>query len=130
MNPEIIQQTFTDEIYAIRSRVLVLIPVEWSALTSSEIDLLGKILGSVQLNLDGVQVLAENTADLNNFNIFAPSAVLSFGVRIKQVDNPYEVTIWGTTPVLQSDALQQLDEDRKKRLWEAMRKMFKVRLNI
>jgi hypothetical protein len=125
MNPEIIQQTFTDEIYAIRSRVLILIPVEWSVLTPSEIDLLGKILGAVQLNLDGVQVITENVADLNNFTVFAPTAVLSFGVRIKQADNPYEVTIWNTISVLYSDALHQLDEDRKKKLWEAMRKMFK-----
>lgn len=111
-NQEILLQTFTEEIYKIPDRVLIFIPVEWSALEPSQIDLLSKILGSVKHSLDTVQLLTKIEINLDEFVELSPRVILAFGVDIKQVPDYYKVEQYNGVPVLKAHALGSFDEEK------------------
>ncbi len=123
---EILEQTFTEDLYSIPGKVLVLLPHSWSSLSSNEIELLTKILGSVKLKIAHVQILAKETSDLTDLNVYNPRMILSFGCKIKQVKTPYQVTDWNGVNVIEADALLALDEPKKKQLWVALQETLKL----
>lgn len=124
MNSELLQQTFSEEIYRIPGKVLIVIPQEWAELNPTEIELLSKILAAVNLTIDTVQIITTKQVDLNDLITISPSVLLSFGSEIKQADAPYKVKIWNGIPVLKTDTLSLLDEGKKKNLWVGLRQIF------
>lgn len=123
-NQEILLQTFSEEIYKISNRVLIIIPVEWSALEPSQVDLLSKILGSVKLSLDTVQVLTKIEINLDELVELSPLAILAFGVDLKQIPDNYKVKQYNGVPVVKAHALGLFNEEKKLSLWAALRQMF------
>jgi len=122
---EILEQTFTEDLYSIPGKVLVLLPHSWAALSPDEVELLTKILGSVKLKIAQVQTLSRETFDLTELNVFNPQSILSFGSKIKQIKNPYQVTDWNGTKVIEADALGTFDDTKKKQLWAALQEILK-----
>jgi len=123
--PEIVQESFNEEVYALPNRVLVLIACEWHELSSDECQLLSKILNSVNLSIDSVQLVSRKEFDLNFIPAIIPSAILSFGSRIPSITTHYEVAESSGIPVIIADSLANLDDEKKKLLWSALRKVFK-----
>lgn len=121
---EAIEQTFTEDLYKIPGRVIILLPQIWSALSPNEIELLSKILGAVKLKMAQVQILVKGKADLAELQVFNPPVVLSFGSKIAQVNTPYHVSSWSGIKMLQADTLGAFDEAKKKQLWIALRELF------
>ncbi len=122
--PEIIQQTFTEEIYTIPGKVVVITPKKWSSMEAKEIELLGKILHAVKLDIYGVQLIHSPTCKVDDLNSLSPKAIISFGSEVDPSIPFYEVTRINDVPVLNSHALKSFDEAQKKRLWSALQEMF------
>jgi hypothetical protein len=118
------QFIYTEELYSLPSRVIVLIPVSWETLPEEHVVLLGKILGSVKLSLSGVQVLCREKVDLSDLKVFNPSAVISFGTALNPKTELYTTSQAEGLRIIQSEALGLLDDAKKKSLWNALKTTF------
>lgn len=124
MNNVEAEQIFSEELYLLPRKVLVLIPKPWESLQPDEILLLNKILGSVKLSLSAVQIVCYAETDLTTLKTFNPSYILSFGTRLipdSKLFNPE--TIDGIR-IVQSEQLLNLDDAKKKSLWQALKQAF------
>jgi len=119
-------QIFTEELYRLPEKVLVILPAPWEALTSDQVLLLSKILGSVKLNLDGVQVLHHTEIELSSLIVNNPSYILSFGTRLIPECKPFSYEIVDDMTIIQSEALEFLDDSKKKSLWLALKQAFSL----
>lgn len=120
------RQIFTDELYQLPERVIVLIPVPWENMSEEQITQLGKILGYVKLSLEGVQVLTFDEVAVSDLNVFKPSIVLSFGTKLKPTLSPYETHTVKGTQIIYSTALGSLDDSEKRNLMSALKEAFKL----
>jgi hypothetical protein len=124
-----IEHLYQEELYNLRPKVLVIIPVLWDTLSESDQLLLSKILGSVKRTLASVQVLALNEVDIDDLLIYRPSRIISFGTSIKEqgkIIQPYKSFNHNQILVLQADSLDQLDDAKKKNLWNGLKEMFQL----
>ena len=126
ISAEIAHKTFHEEIYKLPGKVIVLLPDAWNTLSPSEVDLLRKILASVKLTIQGVQIITSNNCSTKGLLALAPSCILAFGVRVREAPKSYEVSEVDGLTILQADRLEQLDDSNKKRLWAALQQVFKV----
>jgi DNA polymerase III psi subunit len=120
-HPESIYQ---EDLYALPAKVLILIDRTWEEITPEDRVLLAKILGSVKLSLSAVQIMSGKKFELSSFQAFAPQRVIAFGATLKDQATSYEVLSTEGTMVLHADALNALDDQKKKRLWNALKQMF------
>lgn len=124
MDPETTQFIYSEELYKLPPRTIVLLPVPWETLSEDQVTLLGKILGSVKLSLAGVQMLCREQADVHELEVFNPSVVISFGTRLLPESETYTATETDGIRIIQSDALDSLDDTRKKSLWNVLRQAY------
>jgi hypothetical protein len=118
------QFIYTEELYKLPGRVIVLLPVPWETLSEDEVMLLGKILVSVRLSLAGVQVLYREKAGLHELDVFNPSVIISFGTILNPKIDAYTLKDVDGIRIIQSDALSSLDDAKKKSLWSVLRQAF------
>ncbi|MEO5980468.1 MAG: hypothetical protein ABIS36_10070 [Chryseolinea sp.] len=126
MNTEIAQLTFNDEVYSIRTNVLVVIGNSWESLKEEEHQLLSRILGSVKLNLAGVRLLSLKKFSSKEISVYGPAHVISFGSEYNGTDRSYEVVQEEGYSILKADSLDQLNDSNKKSLWNALKQMFGI----
>jgi hypothetical protein len=120
----LLQNLFQEEIYKIDPKLLVVIDKEWSEISTDECVLLEKILKALKLTLASVQILTRPEFLPNDFRAFAPANVIAFGSKLKNSEKMYEgIQIDGTTVVV-ADALDHLDEAKKRNLWLTLRQVF------
>lgn len=112
---------FTEELYVVKSTVVVIIPTPWSEVHADHILLLSKILGSVKLQLQGVTILTMPTIDFEIVKMYKPNWILSFGSKVPETIKPYSPESYNGFKIIQSDALPALDETKKKGLWSALK---------
>lgn len=128
LNP--IEHLYQEELYNIRSKILVIIPVPWDRMSESEQFLLSKILTSIKQTLSSVQILSIKDAEADDLLIYRPSAIIAFGSILKvpgHVIQPYTPFKHRESVILQADNLSELeDATRKKNLWNALRGIFQV----
>ncbi|MBA4057287.1 MAG: hypothetical protein C0490_21415 [Marivirga sp.] len=117
---------YQEELYALRSKVLVVLSSDWASVQESDQLLLGKILGSVKLNLASVQIISQKEFELGNLVTYNPSHIIAFGSSLKGISNTYELLSIQEIPIILADELQKLDDAKKKSLWGALRQMFKL----
>ena len=126
MNKVEAEQIFTEDLYQLSGKTLVLLPLPWQSIQQSEIILLSKILGSVKLSLDAVQVISLAEADVESLKIYDPSYVLSFGCKLKPETKPFTTETINGVCIVQSESLINLDDAKKKSLWIALKQAFKL----
>lgn len=124
MNSAPQQFIYTEELYNLSPKVIVLIPVPWETVPEEHVVLLGKILGSIRLSLAGVQILCREKVALPELEVFNPSAVISFGTALTPASELYTFSQTGGIRIVQSAALGALDEVSKKNLWNALKQAF------
>lgn len=124
MNKLEADQIFTEDLYKLPRRVLVLLPEPWQSLNPADETLLRKILASVKLPLEGVQVLSQATADLNSLKVYNPSHILSFGSQLDSELKLFTPTVIDEIRIIQSESLNTLDDTKKKSLWLALKQAF------
>lgn len=124
MNEAPAQFIYTEELYKLPGRVLVLLPVPWETLPEAEVTLLGKILNAVKLSLAGVQIICREKTDLRELNVFNPAAIISFGTALTPDVERYTAGEVDGVRIIHSDVLSALDDAKKKSLWNALRQAF------
>lgn len=120
VSPEIL---FQEEIYAVDTPVLVLV-AGWQDIDEADRLLLSKILGSVKLSTGAVRIVNATSFALQEVRNMSPRYVISFGCRLTDIDKKYEVCSVGTARVVEADALNALDDQKKKNLWNALKQIF------
>jgi hypothetical protein len=115
---------FTEDLYQLNRKAVVLIPAPWPALLPEHLALLNKILHSVKLTLDGVQVFSCNAITIEALQCYNPSFILSFGSTLSSPVKAYSSETVNGIKVVYADALEQLDDAKKKNLWAALKEAF------
>jgi hypothetical protein len=115
------QFIYSEELYQLPSRVIVLIPVPWNEMSEAEKSLLTKILSAAKLSVQGVQILQDKNVTIESLKIYNPAAVISFGVSIIPSVKSYSAETINGINVIQSDALGSLSDSSKKDLWNALK---------
>lgn len=118
------QFIYTEELYSLPQRVIVLLPVSWGTLSEDQLVLLGKILGSVKLSLAGVQILCREKAELSDLKVFNPAVVISFGTQLNPKTELYTASQADDIRIIQSEALGSLTDATKKSLWNVLKATF------
>ena len=123
MNPEIIEQTFPEELYKLPPIPLIALSKDWTEMTSVERDLLSKILASIKLTLGNVRIVCCQSIAKKEIVSYSPQLILAFGVEIHGITDLYEVNQLDGTPCILAHPLHELDESSKKRLWIALKSL-------
>jgi DNA polymerase III psi subunit len=124
MNKAEAEQIYTEELYRLPKKVLVLMPQSWDSLNAEEETLLTKILASIRLPLSAVQVLSLNNCEIDSLKIYNPSHVLSFGTKLIHDTKPFSTEVIHGIQIVQSETLGNLDDLKKKSLWTALKQAF------
>lgn len=120
---EIFESTYPEELYLIKPRVTVVIPVPWTEVKEAEKALLSKILGAVKQSLDSVVVRQQPQLDLSVWTE-KPERVLCFSPA--ESFPKFEVLPANGTSVIVSLPLPELmvNDEAKKKLWAGLKAMF------
>lgn len=123
---EALQELYQEEIYKLPGKTLVILPDSWDTLDDANVQLLSKILASVKLSLSHVQIIVTLKIEDVPFHTYKPSRILLFGVSSDSSIAKYQLTRFNEIPVISADALDTLDDAKKKNLWLALKTMFAV----
>lgn len=123
-NPILFNTTYEEEIYSFAQPTTVVLNSKWAELSEAEVQLLGKILSSVKLSLAAVRIVEAPKLDLSEWSD-KPDKLIGFGVTVSGV-NLYEVITTPQTQLVLADSLSILldDDEKKKRLWVALKQLF------
>jgi hypothetical protein len=115
---------FTEDIYQITDAILVVVDKPWDEIREEDKALLAKILGSVKLSLDKVQVIHATDTTLDSLKVYQPSKIISFGVTLSGAHEHYKHHVSENTSFIQAESLHKLDDVSKKSLWMALKQAF------
>jgi hypothetical protein len=124
MSSDWVNETFEEELYQLPSRAVIVLPQEWQSLADTEKELLKKILQAVRLSLETVRLIEAKTLTLSQLIALTPIAIIGFGSTLHGVPAYYEPAKIDSVICLQSHALGELDDSRKKQLWNALKGLF------
>ena len=124
MNPEALTHLFQEELYRFSNPVAVVLPKPWESYVAEEQLLLKKILTSVKTDFNAIGMVVQPSVDLKSLSHFNPERVLVFGCEITDDIPFYQETAAHGFMVVRADDLSLLDDQKKKNLWAALRKMF------
>jgi hypothetical protein len=119
-----LESLYSEELYNIPPKVLIVISKPWSEIQEDEKTLLGKILGSVKLSLSSVQIINRVEFGFDDFNSYRPVCIIAFGATLKNSTRMYEKIIVERTAIVVADALRELDDIRKRNLWLTLKEVF------
>jgi len=120
------QSLYQEDLYLIPGKILIVLSKDWALVTLEEQTTLAKMLAALRLNLATVQIVTRQKFSINDLASFSPAKVLAFGVAPAEAPNLYEFTQVNGLPVLAAEAIDKLDDAKKKTLWLELRKMFGV----
>jgi len=127
VDPYALAQLFPEDLYHYSSPLVVVLSRDWPSYSDEEQMLLKKILSSVKVDIPTVQMVVRPSVDLKTLQIYRPTKVLMFGVNSSDGDVPlYQATTAQGFMVIRADDLSVLDDQKKKNLWLALRKMFGI----
>lgn len=115
---------FQEELYEIKDTILILVDKPWEQIRDEEKVLLSKILGSVKLSMDRVQILYCTGTSIQDLMPYQPAKIISFGVVIQDNSQLYVSSQLHGIRYLSSEALEKLTEASKKNLWLALKQVF------
>jgi hypothetical protein len=121
-----INYLYQEDLYYFKAPVLVVLPRSWDSYSPEEQNLLHKILTSVRISWNSIQLIIQPLVVLKSLAIYSPSRVLIFGSETAEKIMAYEETQAQGFIVISADDLNRLDDQKKKNLWTALRQMFGV----
>ena len=126
MNSVIAENIYQEELYQIPGKVIVIVSKEWEEISSDEKIQLSKIMNALKINLDSICILMLKSISIGNLLPVSPSKVISFGVPFDPEISPYENIVLEGISVIKADALNILDDVKKRNLWLALKTMFNI----
>ncbi|HEX8039058.1 MAG TPA: hypothetical protein VF490_07890 [Chryseosolibacter sp.] len=117
---------FQEDLYYFTEPVVVILKRTWDAYSPNEQNLLRKILTSVKVDINAVRILAGPSVEWSAVAASGPSRVLIFGADTKEDLASYEAVAAHGFTVIRADDLGELNEEKKKILWNGLRQMFGV----
>lgn len=124
-----IEHLYQEELYQVGPRVIVIIPVAWNTLADADQLVLAKMLAATKQSLASVQMLVFGEVDISDIDHFQPSRIIALGSKITSSGKPiptYTAYKAGDIRAVQADRLDQLDDAKKKILWNALKEVFQV----
>jgi hypothetical protein len=96
----------------------------WSKLSPEDIALLSKILGAIKLSLAAVKVVDAPVIKLHELpHAQTADTLLIFGTKTEPIIELYKKEKIKNFHVIAADALNQLDDVKKKNLWLALKQL-------
>lgn len=120
------ESLYTEDLYRVTGAILVITSKDWKDLSEDEKNLLNKILNSVKLTPESVTMLSLSPVTLEKLQVYDPVKVISFGTPVYPQVKLYDNTSVNGISVLQADALDRLDDAKKKSLWLGLKQMFGI----
>ena len=117
---------YSEELYDFTPPVVVVVSRPWAQISAEHRTVLAKMLAAVKLSIESVHIIHRNEFSLEELAPLQSRKVLAFGANLKSPIAPYQHISQNGTSLIVSDALDQLDDTRKKNLWLALRQMFGV----
>ena len=96
----------------------------WESYSNEEQLLLNKILTSVKVDVNAVQIVVQPVVEFAALQIYSPEKVLIFGSAMTEDIGLYQSASAQGFIVIRADDLSLLDDQKKKNLWIALRQMF------
>lgn len=126
MTDTIFESLYTEELYNLTSKISVVMAIPWEKVTEEERLLLAKILGSVKLSLEKVQIIEQPQFNLSTW-LEKPKKVICFSPALVEI-NKYEVVEVEDVTLVLSNPLSLLipDDASKRKLWLALKQLFLV----
>lgn len=122
MNSSALPYLYQEELYHVIGKVLVVLARPWEQYTEDEKILLSRILGSVKLGSAAAHIIVQNPLSLESLKTYNISRVLVFGAAADI--NAYQTVQVQGFSVIRADDLRDLDDQKKKNLWMALKTMF------
>src|SRR5688572_21369184 len=119
-----LENLYSEELYSLPPKVLIVISKPWSQIQEAEKTLLGKILSAVKLSLSSVQIINRAEFVVADFGAFRPNCIVAFGAILKNSTKMYEKIMNEQTAIVVADELHQLDDLRKRNLWLTLKQVF------
>lgn len=124
MSATITSYLYQEDLYHFTAPMVVVLSKDWESYSNEEQLLLTKILTSVKVDVNAVQIIVQSVVDLAALQTYSPAKVLIFGAATTEDTGLYQpATAQGFT-VIRADDLSLLDDQKKKDLWIALRQMF------
>lgn len=120
----LLENLYQEELYQIKSKVLIVLSRPWSEISNEETILLGKILNAVKLSLAAVQIITRTEFAVEDFKLLKPTCIIVFGATLKDSTKMYENLSIGGISVVVAEELRHLDDSRKKNLWLTLKQVF------
>jgi hypothetical protein len=121
-----LETIFQEDIYSIPAPLLIVLAKPWEELSEAELDTLSKMLKAIKLSLASVQIIVRTEFDKNDLSVFSPTRILAFGASLSTPFKYYENINSENTSIIISESLDQLDDQKKKSLWIALKDMFSL----
>lgn len=115
---------YQEDLYKATDTTLILIDRPWTSISEADKVLLSKILGSVKISLEQVNILHVDKISLHDIVQYNPIRIIAFGTSIAESEGTYKNQKQGNTSFITSEALSVLDDVKKKNLWGALKQMF------
>ena len=127
MDSQALSQLFPEDLYQYNTPIVVVLSKDWSSYSGEEQMLLRKILSSVNVDINTVQMVTGALVDLKALQIYRPSKIFLFGANATDGNLPlYQSTTAQGFMVIRADDLSVLDDQKKKNLWVGLRQMFGI----
>ncbi|MBP9926991.1 MAG: hypothetical protein KBF45_13500 [Cyclobacteriaceae bacterium] len=117
---------YQEELYNIRTPLVILFSKPWNDLIEEELVTLNRMLHALKINLERVQILHRKEFTMAELSFLSPTRVLIFGATLNPPCAFYENIDINGISVIASEPLDQLDELKKKSLWTALQAMFNL----
>jgi hypothetical protein len=117
---------FHEDLYSFNTPVIVVLSKPWQSYSADQQKLLEKILTSVKLDINSIQLVVQQRLELKALLTYSPGRVLIFGSETSEDIAFYQqITAQGFI-VIRADDLSALDDQKKKNLWIVLREMFRM----
>jgi hypothetical protein len=126
LNVSLFSHLYQEDLYRFTNPVIVVLSRAWDSHGSEEKILLNKILTSVKVDINAVRFIVQPRTSLSALSVYGPARVLIFGAELEEALTSYEAVAAQGFIAIRADDLSQLDDQKKKNLWLALRQMFSV----
>jgi hypothetical protein len=118
------KEIFSEDIYFIRTRLIILISDPWEKLPEPDKHLLNKIIEAIHFSASQVTIISVTQTSLNELSRFNPRFIISFGVPIAGVSEDFTPVEHGDMLIIPANALGEMDQVRKEKLWAILKSRF------